>query len=728
MKRFRRTVKKFERWFMLGLVILLLVIFTVIDVIVPGMQGSADDRRAEDVAGTFHILAGVPVDVTWEAYENARRRYWVATTVGRRDEQRVSDVEVWTFLVLLEAARRERVEVSNEDLVAELRRVWPPDYFEDKPRYKEIVRNMYGVSAAVYEECFRDLLKTARLRELYRQSFDFAPAASREEVIGRFTARGEETVRVTYAALEASTALEEARAALAAGGPEAEKELRAFFVDDPSVRNEYVKFRNPRRYAFESIYTMHGRMVEEGDWKRVEETFQRAYPQLKVAEVLESYSRKEFDDYFTQYRERLLEQQGKKWETMLAERKAKAPEEGAKPPAEGAKPPEEGEKPPQEGEKPPEEGEEPAGAGDKPSDPAREAAEAERLKKLEAEVLEDARQLVFPQATNELKLRGMYLYLRDEAAKDPKKPLREIFERLRAHDDPADPVCSEEAGKGILVYREFKEPLSAEQLQELTDGDVKFTLNFSNDITGENYDTLPVVGGMADTFGPLGHGRHMFRVTGYWKESPKTFEELTPAERDALVKDFFLPVKARARAKERLERFRAQFAEGGLSTTAFAEEARKAGFRVREDEWIEPSTVFRAEPTKALYWPEHYLRMRDRHFLRRELDLPLKRDRTENKLEPGSFFDVLVHGRAGGEDPGTAFLVLLLERKPLTGAEMPEEEFKATALGIQSSLRRDEEDWWDKDFGRLRTRFDMRFSESMLARIDQELKERSSAP
>ncbi len=298
---------------------------------------------------------------------------------------------------------------------------------------------------------------------------------------------------------------------------------------------------------------------------------------------------------------------------------------------------------------------------------------------------------------------------------------------MRAQDDPVAPVCSEEPGKGILVYRVFNDPLSAEQLSELEDGGMKFTINFTNRIVRENYETLPLVGAKADTFGEAGHGRLIFRGTGFWKESPKTYEELSPAERETLKAEFYLPVKARARAKERLEALRKEFAEGRLSTGAFAEEAAKAGCRVQAGESLEPSTVFRQEPLKALYWPAEYLRLRDRHFLRRELDLPLKRDRADNKLQAGSFFDVLVHARTGADDPGTAYLVLLLERAPISGAEMPEEEVQTTGSGIRSSSRREEEDWWAKNFAGLRTRFDMRFAESMQSRIEEELKARESA-
>ena len=97
----RKWIKKYERSFMLGLVIFLLVIFTVAadfaDALKPG--GDSDEIDPRDVAGTFSLLPGETVEVSYEELDAARRQlglYFTFQSGGRNN--RVNDTEVWTYL------------------------------------------------------------------------------------------------------------------------------------------------------------------------------------------------------------------------------------------------------------------------------------------------------------------------------------------------------------------------------------------------------------------------------------------------------------------------------------------------------------------------------------------------------------------------------------------------------------------------------------------------------
>ena len=83
-KRMRRLLEKYKQWFLIGLVVFLLCIFTVLDNIDPsGASGAPDGPDLKDVAGSFSVLPGVREYVTWKEFNNARNRFAVAT-LGRR--------------------------------------------------------------------------------------------------------------------------------------------------------------------------------------------------------------------------------------------------------------------------------------------------------------------------------------------------------------------------------------------------------------------------------------------------------------------------------------------------------------------------------------------------------------------------------------------------------------------------------------------------------------------
>jgi hypothetical protein len=681
MTRFRRTVQKYERGFMIVLVVVLLVLFVVIDDIRSAARaGGGRDSPAEAIAGSFAVLAGERAVYTWARFQAAKARYALGTFDGSRRD--VLDSDVWTHLVLLEAARREGIEISDAELVGHLKRVWG-GILDDGEQYKRILKTSLQTTPAQYEDCVREVLRAFRVRETYRESFVTAPALSRAEAAKRHLEEGVETVRVTWAALDAKLALDDARTALAADA-EGEKALREFFEKDDSVRHDPTRFRHPRRYAFEMLYTVHARLVEEADLRRVVELFRKTFPELDVERDLKP-DPAQVEEYISFYRDRLLEQIGSPWGTL----RAPSEKEAAEPTPE------------------------------QPADPELEARRME-------ERANYAKELVRPQATREVTLRRAYEYLLRFATQDHGKPLRAWFDALRANDDPQNPVCSEETGKGLLVYREFKQPLSGDELQALEDAGMPFTHNFRNRIVGEEYEeNKPRYGSRAETFGESAHGRMIFRVTRYLREAPKSFDELSAADRESLREDLFLPVRARERVKERLQALAKEIEDGVVPLSKFVETARQRNCRVFEDETIVTSREFQAPPSESLFWRDEYLRMLDRHVLRKQLAGLLPLDREQKRHPPGGFLDVFVDARGGSKDPGTAYLAQILERAPAAGEWMPKEDLDRVLLEEARARSNDEDAWWTGDFAALKSRFDMRFSEDMQRRIEEDAKRRT---
>ena len=62
-------------------------------------------------------------------------------------------------------------------------------------------------------------------------------------------------------------------------------------------------------------------------------------------------------------------------------------------------------------------------------------------------------------------------FLRQQAHRD--EPLRNIFERLRRHDDADSPLCSDTPGATPVVYRRVRERWA--DYEHLTDGAFRFT-------------------------------------------------------------------------------------------------------------------------------------------------------------------------------------------------------------------------------------------------------------
>jgi hypothetical protein len=329
--------------------------------------------------------------------------------------------------------------------------------------------------------------------------------------------------------------------------------------------------------------------------------------------------------------------------------------------------------------------------------------------------------VVKDQVGREVELRSIFEFLYDQARDNVS--LKEMFEKLKANDDPANPVCATEPGKGLLMYRDFDgKALTADELQEIEDSGVKFGFSFKPRVTGLGETDLPKKSKKADTLGDEGHGRQFFRLLEVIKEQRKTFEELTPGEKEDLKRIYYLPERARERAKAKLEALRQKFVDGALKPEQFRAEAEALGCRVHEGEWIEATYDSLHEPDRKQLWPDEYLHMRDRHFLRRSLAQTLDRDRAKKELTAGSFLPVDTAVRSDAADPGAAYLFRLRERKPPDATTIAPGEIATYLKTFATQRNRKEVERWNGDWERIRQDFHMSFEKEMQAGIDEDQK------
>ena len=704
-KSMRRLLEKYQRWFLIGLVVFLLVIFTVLDSIGSQVGASGVEREGpdpDDVAGSFAVLPGARAYVTWKEFNDARNRVAIATLLRRGGSDLPPATAVWPFLVLLAAADREGIEISDRELVRELEQTWQIDF--DDPllygRYKDALTR-FRTTANTYENCVRDLMKARRMRDVYRQAFMTAPAASRDALVDEYLVRAPENVLLSWAALDAKHSLDEAAAVLKAE-TDSERSLRKFFEGSPEVKRERIRFRHQRRYTFELLYTVHKHMKTEGDWQRVLALFEKAFPghdeRATAGPKID-----EIDSYWGLYRERLLDQQfGKKLaelEVTVEKKEEEKEEEGDEDGDEEKDEPEEKEGPDE-------------------FDPDLHQARLDRSKDLLTK--EDGTDET-GQVQREIRLRHMYEYLQRVAAKNDSKSLNEIFNKLRKHDDADNPVCSTEPGRGIIVYREGLTPMTGEELALVEDDGIVFTHNFRHrivDTARYMKEGAPKVGRKADILGNGGQGRMIWRLLKVEQERPKTFEELTDGEKEVLRDEFYLPDAARKLTTAAMEKLRKRCTAEDFKQEAFPEEARTIGCRVIVKEWIDADPQFRPEPDRKTLWPDAYAHMRDRRALRRDLSSQLRKAGAD-EITPGTFLEVYSRTRLDPEDPGTAYLALVLERNKPTPESIPEEKLDAQ-LNRRQLLRMTEENrWWD-NFLRMKIQFFMDFHEDMQETLDEE--------
>ncbi len=724
MRRLRKLIERNERWFMLGLLIVILVIFTVTDEITNALRGSSRSGSLDQksIAGSFDLLPGERVNVTWEEFEQARSKYavWHGLASGER-QGRVRTTEVWSEMLLTAAAKREGISVSNRELVAFLKEAIPPQLFGDRETYARVVREQFGgIGLAQFEEAIRSHLVAQRVRSLYQDTFLLAPPASREEMVKQYTSQNIEFTRVTWGALDASLYLGKADDELKADA-DPDKTLRAFFESDPAVKADtQFRFRHPRRWAFEVLYAIHRNLLTDEAYQRLLGLMRRALPEVGP-ERYES-TREEEDEYYGIYTDRILEQVDLNLATIEV-----PPPPIPDPPAEGK---EEGAGPGDgEGEK--KEGTE--GEVKAPREP--DAAEL-------AEYYSRARyarglELVRDQIRREIGTRKMFEEMYERVRKDEKASLREFYDVLKKVDDPDKPVCSTEPnpapaagtspppGGPLVILRIFETPISGEEMEDIADTGIRFTHNVRAKILATGDRDLPKLGPKPDTLGTSGNGRMIWRVTAVEQERRKTFVELGDAEKENLRRDFYLPERARARAKEALETLRKEAEAGGMAGDALKAALEGLGARYFEDEPLTASYDPQEEPDRKRYWPAEYLHMRDRHFLRRSLAQVLGSDRAKNAIKPGTFLDVQVDSsRADATDPGAAYLILLIDRQRPTAETMPLGEFDRF-VSVEAQRRSSEDQRrWGENLVQLHRDFNMDFRGEMKTLIENEISQR----
>ena len=150
MKKMRALIERYEKWLMIGLVVFLCVIFTVTADIEAFFAGEGREvAGANDVIGSFYVVPDQEVEVTNARYARARLALRVLQDVTRgMGSDDVGVLEVWSHLILAEAAAHEGVYVSDEELVTTMRTINPSlgAIMQDPERYKEFVQNRYGIN------------------------------------------------------------------------------------------------------------------------------------------------------------------------------------------------------------------------------------------------------------------------------------------------------------------------------------------------------------------------------------------------------------------------------------------------------------------------------------------------------------------------------------------------------------------------------------------------------
>ncbi|MEE8105157.1 MAG: hypothetical protein V3T86_06450 [Planctomycetota bacterium] len=706
-KAIRRLFKKYERWFLIGLIVFLLAIFTVVEPLTDFLQGVGQTDPRSEIAGSFYVLPGETRSVTFAEYQDALRTVAITRNLLSRGAERDDPPPsaVWSFLIRQAAADREGIHVSDSDLVSELRGIMPPNLDLKDPIYEQFIRQRTGVGLAQFEEAFRLFLRGQRVRALYQASYLVAPAESRSKALDDYLDAATDSVRASWAALDSERFLEEAATELKAD-QDPDKALKKFFETSPRVKRERVRFRHLRRYSFELLYVMHKRYrssedAAKNDQKRIEALFQKAFPGVDTA-VFEPIKEK-VTIYFKLYRDRLLEEFGKTLEDMDAAIAAKNEK------SEGGDGEPREKKPGDEDEKPGDDDGEKKDDADEEDDPALRRAR-----------IAMAREILKPQATAEVWLRNMMRHLRDRAARDESKSLREIFTQLKKHDDPENPICSEEPGKGLLVFKEFDQ-ISGDDLSEISDGGQSFTVNFRHRVTSTAAtmkDGRPRVSGKADILGDGGHGRQIHRLVLVNPEAAKSFAEISDEEKDALRDEFYLPANALKRAKERLQTLRKRLVDGEVKAEDFEAEAKKLGCRIRKDEWVEPDASWMPAPRAERLWPTELKHMQDRVFLRRQLAIALP-GAADDELQAGGYLEVKTDSRFGDSEPGTAYLLRIEERRKATVDSVSDEALdqKMEKFSLEEHTR--EARWW-RNFEALKMRFGLDPHPDMQERIDEE--------
>jgi hypothetical protein len=713
------------RWVMLGLLIFILVVFTVTSQMsewLRGVFGIGNVRMQGDVAGSFSILPGDVTQVDHVAFEAARNRFRLAQAfLLRVPMDRVSDLDVWTHLVLLEAAKREHVSVSEEDLRALLQARLPDYIAKDPSQYRKWVQENFGASVPTLEAAIADFVTAFRVRQLYQESFLVAPATTRETAVQQAANQNVEFAYGSYAALDAGRFLKEAEEEIKSeSDPEAK--LRDFYDKDPSLALETQRFRHPDRFVIEVLYTIHKNVDTDEKLQQMKDLVLKAYPDAKLAEPTIA----EGKSYYGIYRDRLLKMAGQTFEAVREayekEQKKAAGKDGT------AKDEQKTDEQKADGETKEEEKKDDTKgeAKDEKKDDEKKDKEKEIPQELKNRIYTYGYDIVKDQVRREVWVRTIYDFLYTQT-KD-KQSLKVVYDKLKAEDDPEHPVCSTEPGKGLFEYRDFDgKPLTGDEIEDIEDSGVKFGFSFRPRVSGlKDATDLPKMEGKPDTLGDGGFGRQVFRLLEVIRARRKKFEELTAGEKDDLKNLFYLPAQARERAKEKLEALRKQLVDGSVKPEQFRAAAEALGARVHEDEWIEASYETVSAPDKKELWPDEFLHMRDRYFLKRSLAQTLDRDRAKpedkRELKPPCFLPVDTDTREEAQDPGSAYLFHLLDRQRPDATTITATDLSRYLRTFANQRLQEEQDRWTNQPEQLIADFRMHFDPEMQARIDDDLR------
>jgi len=697
MSKMRTLIERYEKWMMIALVVFLMVIFTATSDIQSAFMGT-DERAAgaDDVIGSFYVVPDQKVEITNGRYAQARLALRVMQDITRGPSaDDVSVLDVWSHLILSEAARQEGIHVSDRDLVNTMKGVnrGLAALMADRENYTDWVRTRYRINLQQFEEAFREALTALRVRELHADTFGVAPPATRKELVERHAPGSFEYVDVSWGSLDASQFADVVAKEFETAADK-DKLLKEFFETDPSVKGDTTNFRHRRRFEFEMLYTNHSRLTAE-NLKRLEEMFFKAWPDFSPdkhdgKDVLDTWPKGDDKKYWDSYGERLLEAEGRTADEIRekaiqqidaedAAAKKDADESGNEDEANG------------EDENPDE-----AEPDEPKDDPVLEIERLARIKKAHDDMGFD---LLKARIHRELRLRRLYRYIHNDAFRRPELSLEKIYEKLAEFDDKENPLLTTTPGEGLVVFRTFDKPLSRQEIEELKDGELTFGPNVAFRVSAAAREKLPSVRKTADIMGDFGHGRMSLRVTGLERERFKTFIELSDGEKMILRDEYYLPYEAGERARKVLGELKKSCDEGKIKPDGFRAAAEAVGARVYEDEKITASSRYMTEPDRELLFPTEFQRMRDRHFLRSHLASLLAADRIkkeEERIKPGSWLDIELRTDPDPDelDAGTAYLILLIDRKKPTASTMPEENLiRAKFAAERQGLVRDRERW-----------------------------------
>ncbi|MHC4955315.1 MAG: SurA N-terminal domain-containing protein [Planctomycetota bacterium] len=704
MAKMRALIERYEKWLMVGLVVFLMVVFTFTGDMQDMFMGRGQSvAGADDLVGTFYVVPDKQVEITNARFAQGRQSLTILQDLtsgsGRRD---VSVLQVWAHLILSAAAENEGIVISDRDLVRDIRRVLGR-FMQDKAAYSELVRTRYGLNRKQFEEAVREGLAATRVRELYRDTYLVSPPATRTDLVERYAPGSFEYVDLSWAALDATKYLDVVEKEFDAE-KDGEKLLKEYFESDPAVKADTQDFRHKRRYEFEILYSIHDRLTKE-NLAAAEEMFFKIWPEYSKEKNNDQdalqWEEGEDKKYWGLYEERLLKSEGRDSAGLLEKATQQIDEEDRKAKEEEEKKKQENkDEEPKDEEPKDEEPKDEEPEGDEPKDPANDPALAALREKRIKEAQSNAGfRICAERIDRELRLRRMMRLIHNEAYAHPEKSLSKIFDKLVAADSKDKPLCSKEPGKGLFVFRHLDKPLSHKQIEDLTDGDVEFGPNVAFRVSQLAREKLPAVRNTAEPMGTQGAGRMSLRVIAAERERRKTFPELSEGEKAILKDDFYLPHRARERAKKVLEELKKQFDEGKIKPNGFAAAAGSLGARVYENEHITAATRFMAPPDKTLLYPPEFQRMRDRHFLRSHLASLLAADRIkkeDERIKPGTWLDIELRTDADDEDkdPGTAYLALLIDREKPTAATMPEDNLiRARMTAERQGSGRDRERW-----------------------------------